>query len=123
MRGRLPPAEAEAIRERIMTEMIALEEERVERMMEKVGDVGMLGGGENGKTAEDEGIVRRELNKADPSGEFRFPLLLLSFLSPRLETRAESPSFFQLLCSRNPGRRRKRGYGLLRLGVISRLGT
>jgi hypothetical protein len=52
-----------------MTEMIALEEERVDRMMEKVTDVGMLGSEENGKTAEDEGIVRRELNKADPSGE------------------------------------------------------
>lgn len=73
-RNRLPPAEAEAIRERIMTEMIALEEERVERMMEKVGDVGMLGGGESGKTAEDEGIVRRELNKADPSGESQIRL-------------------------------------------------
>lgn len=77
-RKRLPPAEAEKIRERIMAEMLALEEERVERMTEKVSDVGMLGGMRgsvggpgvvrNGKPMEDEGIVRRELSKADPSG-------------------------------------------------------
>lgn len=81
---KLPPAEAEAIREKIMTEMLALEEERVDRMKEKIaGDMGMLGGGRNGsssvgggqrssvedgKVVEDESIVRRELNKADPSG-------------------------------------------------------
>lgn len=70
----LLPAEAEAIRERIMKEMLALEEERVERMMEKDG--GLAGGGrssmlsDRGRAMEDEGIVRRELNKADPSGVF-----------------------------------------------------
>ena len=57
-----------------MEEMMALEEERVERMTERpAGDVvlqmGAAGAGEGGGgTAEDEGIVRRELNKADPSG-------------------------------------------------------
>jgi len=53
-----------------MKEMIALEEERMERMREhregegmmRIGDVG-----NNLKTAEDETIIKRELNKADPS--------------------------------------------------------
>jgi len=75
-RKRLPPAEAEKIRERIMAEMLALEEERVERMTEKVSDVGLLAGRTvasstaigDSKPMEDESIVRRELNKADPSG-------------------------------------------------------
>lgn len=70
MRMRLQPAEAQAIRNRIMDEMLALEEERMARMREnresegvlKVGDVGG-----NMRTAEDEGIIRRELSKADPS--------------------------------------------------------
>lgn len=66
---KLQPAEAAAIRDRIMQEMLALEEERMERMREnRVGDgvlrIGTLG---NLKTAEDEGIIRRELSKADPS--------------------------------------------------------
>ena len=56
---------------------MALEEERVERMTERpAGDVVLqvqMGAdgqvdGTGGETAEDEGIVRRELNKADPSG-------------------------------------------------------
>lgn len=74
---RLAAAQAEAIRSRIMEEMMALEEERVERMTERpAGDVvlqmsGADGQGDaaGGETAEDEGIVRRELNKADPSGK------------------------------------------------------
>lgn len=67
---RLGAAEATAIRERIMEEMMALEEERVARMTDRPEGFGVQGEpGENGKTAEDEGIVRRELNKADPSGE------------------------------------------------------
>lgn len=81
-RMRLQFAEAQQIRDRIMKEMMALEEERMERMRETRSgfgnagsrssaglgirgvDVG-IGGGEN--NAEDEGIIRRELNKADPS--------------------------------------------------------
>ncbi|KAG1772704.1 kinase-like protein [Suillus occidentalis] len=69
-RMRVQHAEAAAIRDRIMKEMIALEEERMERMREhregegimRIGDVG-----DNLKTAEDETIIKRELNKADPS--------------------------------------------------------
>jgi phosphatidylinositol 4-kinase len=53
-----------------MKEMMDLEEERMERMKENREDrgvirIGDLSGGM--KTAEDEGIIRRELNKADPS--------------------------------------------------------
>jgi len=67
---RVQHAEAAAIRDRIMKEMIALEEERMERMREhregerimRIGDVG-----DNLKTAEDETIIKRELNKVDPS--------------------------------------------------------
>ncbi|KAG2157127.1 kinase-like protein [Suillus clintonianus] len=69
-RMRVQHAEAAAIRGRIMKEMIALEEERMERMREhregdgmmRIGDVG-----NNMKTAEDETIIKRELNKVDPS--------------------------------------------------------
>ncbi|KAF7363461.1 Phosphatidylinositol 4-kinase [Mycena sanguinolenta] len=69
-RLRLQYSEAAGIRDRIMKEMMDLEEERMERMKENREDRGMirigdLGGGMN--TAEDEGIIRRELNKADPS--------------------------------------------------------
>ncbi|KZT67724.1 hypothetical protein DAEQUDRAFT_672795 [Daedalea quercina L-15889] len=65
----LSPSEAAAIRERIMGEMLALEEERMARMRESgVGEgVLTLGGGEGMKSAEDERIIRRELSKADPS--------------------------------------------------------
>jgi phosphatidylinositol 4-kinase B len=70
-RMRLQYTEAAAIRDRIMTEMMQLEEERMRRM-KVAGDgesVMALGGiPQNAKTAEDEGIVRRELNKDDPSG-------------------------------------------------------
>ena len=58
-----------------MQEMMTLEEERMERMKETVdgGDQGTMGIGEASRSAqmvEDEGIVRRELNKVDPSGEW-----------------------------------------------------
>ncbi len=66
-------AQAAAIRERIMEEMMSLEEERVERMTDRLEGVGIEEGKDEGKTAEDEGIVRRELNKADPSGWSRRP--------------------------------------------------
>lgn len=70
VRRKLSPVEAGAIRERIMKEMLALEEERMDRMREnREADrpvrIGTLR--EGGKTAEDENIIRRELNKADPS--------------------------------------------------------
>ena len=68
-RMRLPRAEATAIRDRIMKEMNALEEERMERM--KGSEVGAMMGAStisgSSKSAEDEGIIRRELNKVDPS--------------------------------------------------------
>jgi hypothetical protein len=71
MRMKLQQAEATAIKERIMQEMLALEEERMERMRENVGNEVTMGIGEHGlDSAEDEGIVRRELNKADPSGAY-----------------------------------------------------
>lgn len=62
-------SEAAAIRDRIMTEMLALEEERMERMREhregeSMMQVGRVGGG---MKTEDEGIIRRELNRVDPS--------------------------------------------------------
>ncbi|KIJ69371.1 hypothetical protein HYDPIDRAFT_164930 [Hydnomerulius pinastri MD-312] len=72
-RMRVAPAEAAAIRDRIMLEMLALEEERMARMREgEFADgawgSGMGGIGEgNGVSGEDEGIIKRELNKVDPS--------------------------------------------------------
>lgn len=69
---RLAAAQAAAIRDRIMEEMMALEEERVARMTERPegAEIEEQREGDN-KTAEDESIVRRELNKADPSGKCR----------------------------------------------------
>ena len=65
---KLAAVQAAAIRDRIMEEMMALEEERVARMTDRPEGVWIEEGKDEGKTAEDEGIVRRELNKADPSG-------------------------------------------------------
>ncbi|KAI0636865.1 kinase-like protein [Trametes polyzona] len=70
MRMKLQPSEAAAIRDRIMEEMLALEEERMARMRENgVNESSLRISSANGdmKTAEDEGIIRRELSKADPS--------------------------------------------------------
>ncbi|EIN07346.1 hypothetical protein PUNSTDRAFT_144847 [Punctularia strigosozonata HHB-11173 SS5] len=73
MRMKLQPAEATAIRERIMKEMLALEEERMARMRERENRTGFVpvrdiaSGSGAAKSAEDEGIIRRELDKADPS--------------------------------------------------------
>jgi len=52
-----------------MQEMNALEEERMERMRGKDTDLVIPTRDVSGsaKTAEDEGIIRRELNKVDPS--------------------------------------------------------
>jgi phosphatidylinositol 4-kinase B len=72
-RMKLQHAEATAIRDKIMQEMMALEEERMEHMKETPENVVTVGIGErqvSAQTAEDEGIVRRELNKVDPSGQF-----------------------------------------------------
>ncbi|KZV64921.1 hypothetical protein PENSPDRAFT_638963 [Peniophora sp. CONT] len=73
-RLKLQPAEAAAIRERIMDEMLALEEERMERMRERQDEPdfgrGALAGGAGGvatTTAEDEGVIRRALTRTDPS--------------------------------------------------------
>lgn len=112
---KLAAAQAAAIRDRIMEEMMSLEEERVARMTdrqegEEVLSAGVgANGGDGSNTAEDEGIVRRELNKADPSGEF----LGISNLDLADGQRQSS---------RNPGRRRSRGYGRLRLGATWRIG-
>lgn len=74
MRMRLQPTEAAAIRERIMAEMIGLEEQRMARMMEHGEGEGIKGISDPGRGSnikEDEAIVRRELNRADPSGKRR----------------------------------------------------
>ncbi len=70
MRMRLQASEAAAIRDMIMEEMLALEEERMARMRENgVNESSLRIMPTNGdmKTAEDEGIIRRELSKVDPS--------------------------------------------------------
>ncbi|KAG8805289.1 Phosphatidylinositol 4-kinase pik1alpha (PI4-kinase)(PtdIns-4-kinase), partial [Serendipita sp. 399] len=66
LRMRLQPAEAAAIRKKIMEEMMALEEERMARM-QHTQDGNWNSPHDRRQTAEDEGIVRRELNKLDPS--------------------------------------------------------
>jgi len=64
----LQPSEAAAIRDRIMDEMLALEEERMARMRENRDSHNALGiGVPMTNTMEDESIIRRELNKVDPS--------------------------------------------------------
>ena len=67
-RLRLQYAEAKAIRERIMKEMMLLEEQRMQRMKEggTSGGIFKFGVGSS-NSAEDESIIRKELNKVDPS--------------------------------------------------------
>ena len=69
MRMRLQRSEAQAIRDRIMQEMLGLEEERMERMRasDEEGIMNLRDIARSAKTVEDEGIIRRELNKVDPS--------------------------------------------------------
>jgi len=67
LRVRLQPSEAAAIRDRIMQEMMALEEERMSRTRTDFDGWSQKASYTRGRTAEDEGIVRRELNKVDPS--------------------------------------------------------
>lgn len=66
LRMRLQHSEAAAIRKRIMEEMMALEEERMARMKEAEGG-NWTSQKDRSETSEDEGIVRRELDKVDPS--------------------------------------------------------
>ncbi|THH10195.1 hypothetical protein EW145_g1506 [Phellinidium pouzarii] len=69
-RMKLQPTEVAAIRERIMQEMLALEEERMGRMQADSDSRTMMGleSRHRGlKTAEDEQIIRKELNRIDPS--------------------------------------------------------
>lgn len=86
-RGRLQWAEAAAIRERIMEEMMALEEERVQRMTDEPVGVVVLPDQSNTKIAEDESIIRRELNKADPSAA----VFKESWAAKKSRIRAASP--------------------------------
>jgi phosphatidylinositol 4-kinase B len=70
LRMKLQHSEAAAIRDRIMKEMLALEDERMERMREhRDGEETMqIGDSVDGfRTAEDESIIRRELKNVDPS--------------------------------------------------------
>ena len=70
----LSPVEATAIRNRIMGEMMALEEERMERMRDdgRVRSGWTAGSVEAG--VEDEAVVMRAVNKDDPSGSSSSPL-------------------------------------------------
>lgn len=98
-RLKLQHAEASAIRDRIMKEMLALEEERMARMRENSEVDGTMNIGDitnNLKSAEDENIIRRELNRADPSAivfseswaakKVLAHLLLIILSSPELES-------------------------------------
>ncbi|KAF8333998.1 kinase-like domain-containing protein [Cantharellus anzutake] len=89
MRMKLQPSEAAAIRDKIMQEMMALEEERVERMKETDNDVTVSIGQPriSAKNAEDETIVRRELNKVDPSAA----VVRESWVSKKARIRSASP--------------------------------
>ncbi|GAA6030288.1 hypothetical protein JCM8097_009030 [Rhodosporidiobolus ruineniae] len=89
----LAPQDAAAIRERIMSEMMALEEERMERMR---GDMNArsgwssatAGAGTGGKgLMEDNAVVMRAVNKDDPSGA----VFAESFASKTARIRAASP--------------------------------
>ncbi|KAF8894630.1 hypothetical protein BD779DRAFT_1502166 [Infundibulicybe gibba] len=69
-RLRVQYSEATAIRDRIMKEMLALEEERMQHMRENRDSETFFRATDTSgtlKSAEDEGIIRRELEKADPS--------------------------------------------------------
>lgn len=67
-RMKLNPSEVADIRERIMQEMLALEEERMGRMQAVPESLVTIENGSSGlKTFEDEQIIRRELSRADPS--------------------------------------------------------
>ncbi|KAM0752432.1 kinase-like protein [Meredithblackwellia eburnea MCA 4105] len=80
----LAPVEATAIRNRIMSEMMALEEERMERMRED-GRMRSKWTGTSG--VEDGAVVMRAVNKDDPSGA----VFRESFASKKARIRAASP--------------------------------
>src|SRR6266702_5231255 len=87
-RMKLQPSEAAAIRDRIMNEMLALEEERMQRMRENRDDHSALRiGMAMTNTMEDEGIIRRELNKVDSSAV----VFSESWAAKKSRVRQESP--------------------------------
>ena len=87
-RVKLQPSEASAIRDRIMDEMLALEEERMQRMRENHDSHSALRiGVPMTNTMEDEGIIRRELNKVDPSAV----VFSESWAAKKSRVRQESP--------------------------------
>ena len=87
-RVKLQTSEASAIRDRIMDEMLALEEERMQRMRENRDSHSALRiGVPMTNTMEDEGIIRRELNKVDPSAV----VFSESWAAKKSRVRQESP--------------------------------
>jgi phosphatidylinositol 4-kinase B len=87
-RAKLQPSEAAAIRDRIMNEMLALEEERMQRMRENRDNHSALRiGVPMMNTMEDESIIRRELNKVDPSAV----VFSESWSTKKSRVRQESP--------------------------------
>ncbi|GAA6016406.1 hypothetical protein JCM10207_003851 [Rhodosporidiobolus poonsookiae] len=87
----LAPQDAAAIREKIMSEMMALEEERMERMRGDVrarsGWSDATGGAGGNGTTEDNAVVMRAVNKDDPSGA----VFSESFTAKTERIRAASP--------------------------------
>jgi hypothetical protein len=87
-RVKLQQSEASGIRDRIMDEMLALEEERMRRMRENCdGQNALRIGVPMTNTMEDEGIIRRELNKVDPSAV----VFSESWAAKKSRVRQESP--------------------------------
>lgn len=87
-RPKLQLSEAAAIRDRIMDEMLALEEERMQRMRENRDSHSALSiSVPMTNTMEDEGIIRRELNKVDPSAV----VFSESWAGKKSRVRQESP--------------------------------
>jgi phosphatidylinositol 4-kinase len=87
-RVKLQQSEASGIRDRIMDEMLALEEERMRRMRENCDSENALRiGVPMTNTMEDEGIIRRELNKVDPSAV----VFSESWVAKKSRVRQESP--------------------------------
>lgn len=87
--SRLIHADTEAIRKRIMQEMMALEEERMERMKQGGKHLGKQRrrGGAAGNGVEDEATVLRAVNKDDPSAA----MFRESWSSKKARIRASSP--------------------------------
>ncbi|BGP17970.1 hypothetical protein JCM10213_003977 [Rhodosporidiobolus nylandii] len=87
----LAPQDAAAIRERIMSEMMSLEEERMERMRgdtrDRSGWSDATGGAGGSGMMEDNAVVMRAVNKDDPSGA----VFSESFAGKTARIRAASP--------------------------------